>query len=398
MHSLHLLVLARFPGVRTGLALLAALPSLCVAAGALTVEATNKLPIARSNETIELAASALAPLGESDLSKIHVRDALGKELLAQAVDTDYDDLHRPDIVIFQADFGAAEKKTFTVSAGAKHKYTKSDFKAHGRFVRERFDDFAWENDRIADRTYGKALETWKGEPLASSSIDVWSKRTSRMVIDDWYMVDDYHVDAGEGADFYSAGATRGCGGSGLWSANTLWVSKNFTASRVLANGPLRVMFELVYDAFDVNGAQITEVKRITLDAGSQFNRFQSFYAPGSASPLTAAIGLRKTQGEVTDFNAGGGWLAKWEPVEKNAGNQGLAIIADPSLVLGRAEDEKNLLLLEKTPGNVASYWAGFAWDKAGRFTTAAAWKAHVDEMARRIRSPIEVRVSPNVVR
>ena len=36
--------------------------------------------------------------------KIHVRDSAGKEVLAQAVDTDYDDYHKPDMLIFQADF------------------------------------------------------------------------------------------------------------------------------------------------------------------------------------------------------------------------------------------------------------------------------------------------------
>ena len=78
-------------------------------------------------------------------------------------------------MIFQADFAPNETKTFVVTAGKKHEYTKDDFKAYGRFVRERFDDFAWENDRIAHRTYGKALINWKGEPLTSSSIDIWSK-------------------------------------------------------------------------------------------------------------------------------------------------------------------------------------------------------------------------------
>ena len=48
---------------------------------------------------------------------------------------------------------------------------KEQYKAFGRFVRERFDDFTWENDKVAHRTYGKALETWKGEPLTSSTID-----------------------------------------------------------------------------------------------------------------------------------------------------------------------------------------------------------------------------------
>jgi len=185
----------------------------------LTVKAVNKLKIARRSQTIELSETDLAPLGEKDLTKIHVLDSSGKELLAQAVDMDYDDYHKPDIVIFQADFTPNETRSFTVTAGAKHEYTKSDFRAYGRFVRERFDDFAWENDLIAHRTYGKALITWKGEPLISSAIDIWSKRTSKLVINDWYMVDNYHADLGEGMDDYSAGPTRGCGGSGLWANN-----------------------------------------------------------------------------------------------------------------------------------------------------------------------------------
>jgi hypothetical protein len=377
--------------------LAAASPTWCLAAGSLKVTAVNKLQLAREAQTLELSAKDLAPLlapqGQSDLMKIQVTDAAGKKLLAQAVDTDYDELHRADILIFQADFKAGETKTFTVTIGDKHKYTKADFKAHGRFVRERFDDFTWENDRIAHRTYGKALETWKGEPLTSSTIDIWSKRTPRMVIDEWYMVDDYHADHGDGADFYSAGPSRGCGGNGIWAADKLWVSNNFVESRVLANGPIRVLFELVYDSFDTNGSKVSERKRITLDAGSQFDHFQSFYQPQSAAALTTGIGLKKVKGEVEQFNAEHGWLAKWEPVEKNAGQQGLAVIVDPKQLVGRGEDQRNLLLLAQAPGNVASYWAGFAWDKAGRYTTFAAWKAHVDEFSQRVRSPIEISVT-----
>src|SRR5581483_4715448 len=151
-----------------------------------TIKATNKLPIERKSQTIELKGS---DLGVKSLNTVHVKDSSGKELLVQTVDTDFDELHKPDIVIFQSDFGPNESKTFTVSSGEKIEYKPDDFKAYGRFVRERFDDFAWENDKIAHRTYGTALITWKGEPLTSSSIDIWSKSTSRMVIDEWYMVD-----------------------------------------------------------------------------------------------------------------------------------------------------------------------------------------------------------------
>src|SRR5258705_11838336 len=200
-------------------ALICAVPGLAFASTQLTVKAVNKLSIARPSQTIELTSTALAPLNEKDLRKIHVRDSQGHEFLCQAVDTDYDDYHKPDVLIFQADFAPNETKTFVVTAGKKHEYSKDDFKAYGRFVRERFDDFAWENDRIAHRTYGKALISWKGEPLTSSAIDIWSKRVPKLVINDWYMVDNYHSDTGEGADAYSAGPTRGCGGSGILTNN-----------------------------------------------------------------------------------------------------------------------------------------------------------------------------------
>ena len=378
----------------------AALFSLAALAPAaqLTVTAVNKLQIARANQTIELTAAQLAPLNVRELNTVHVKDAAGKELLCQAVDTDYDAYHKADIVIFQADFAAGETKTFTVSTGGKQEFKPEQFKAFGRFVRERFDDFAWENDRIAHRTYGRGLETWEGEPLASSTIDIWSKRTPRMVINEWYMADNYHSDEGEGADFYSAGLSRGDGGNGLWAADQLWVSRGFVDSRSLANGPIRVMFELVYEPFNVNGISVSEVKRVTLDAGQNLDHYQSFYKPftrpGQSVPLTTGIGLKKVKGEKVEFNAERGWLLKWEPMEKNAGQQGLAIIADPKLVEKQAEDKLNQLVIAKVPeNNVAAYWAGFCWDKFGGISSADAWKNYVDEFAQGVQSPIEVSVA-----
>src|SRR3989442_3070515 len=113
------------------------------------------------------------------------------------------------------------------------------------------------------------------------------------------MVDNYHADAGEGLDDYSAGATRGCGGSGVWANNQLFVPTNFVDSRVLTNGPIRVMFELVYEPFDVNGTKVSEVLRISLDAGSELDHFQSFYNLQSGNaPVSVAIGLKKVSGAL----------------------------------------------------------------------------------------------------
>src|SRR5918996_582812 len=357
----------------------------------LTVTAVNKLKIARPGETIELTTADLAPLAEKDLARIHVRDSSGKELLAQAVDTDYDDYHKPDTLIFQADFAPNEIKTFTLTAGKKREYTKEDFRAYGRFARERFDDFAWENDRIAHRTYGKALITWKGEPLTSSAIDIWSKRTDKVVINDWYMVDNYHADQGEGVDAYSAGPTRGCGGNGIWSNGQLYIPTNFVDSRVLANGPIRVLFELVYEPFDVNGVKVSEVLRVSLDAGSQLNRFDALYQ--TRESMAVAVGLKKVKDEQTQFNAERGWLTIWEPMDKNLGMQGLAILAHPNDVDKLVEDKLNhLVVLKPRTAFPVSYWAGFAWDRAGKITSAESWKGYVDHFAERLRSPIELTV------
>jgi hypothetical protein len=360
--------------------------------GRVTVTAANTLQIARPDQTIELSASDVAALGENDMTRIHVKDAAGRELLCQAVDTDGD--YTSDQVIFQADFAAGQSQTFTVAVGDKWVYTKDQFRAYGRFVRERFDDFCWENDRIAHRMYGKALETYFREMLVSSTVDIWSKRTRRMVINDWYMVDNYHADTGEGGDLYSAGLSRGCGGNGLWAADRLWVSRNHVTSRVLTNGPIRVMFELTYEPFEVNGVTVSEVKRISLDAGQNLDSFRSIYRPEKPTALLTGIGLKKVRGDCHEVNTERGWVAKWEPMEQNAGWQGLAMIVDPALYERQTEDERNLLILARVPAdNVASYWAGFCWDKAGHFTEFEAWKTHVDRFAQGLRSPIEVRVS-----
>jgi hypothetical protein len=375
------------------LSLVAALPALSYAAGQVTVTAVNKLQSARPSQTIEVAAKDLASLEAKNLDTIHVKDGSGKELICQAVDTDFDELHKADMVIFQADFAPGETKTFTLSVGKKHTYKRDDFKAYGRFVRERFDDFAWENDLIAHRTYGTALITWKGEPLTSSSIDIWSKRTPKMVINDWYMMDNYHSDQGEGCDDYSAGATRGDGGAGIWSNDKLVVPINFTDSRVLANGPIRVLFELDYPAFDVEGKKITETLRVSLDAGSQMDHYWAMFK-GASAPMTAAVGLKKNAEEKNDFDAKQGTLTSWQPMEKNLGMQGLAVAVDPSALVKQAEDAKNNLLLVKTDEKgTISYWAGFAWDRAGRIASQDAWKKYVSEFAQGAASPIVVTVS-----
>ena len=374
-------LLAAWPAVR--------LPAQSPAA---SVVVRNPIAVARPSETIVLAAADLQRLlAVDDVRKVHVQDgAGGRDLLTQAVDLDDDG--KFDQVIFQADLAPSETHTFAAAVGERRIPRIDEFKAYGRFVRERRDDFAWENDRIAHRMYGAALETWAQEPLTSSAVDVWTKRVRRLVINDWYMVDDYHQDNGTGGDFYSAGRSRGCGGNGVWSGGKLYPSANFRDSRVLANGPIRVMFELMYQAWDAAGVKVSEVKRITLDAGHNLDRFESRYtAAGGEAPAIHAIGIKKAAGSVSVTSRERGTLRSWEAYRGTAGNMGCGVVVDPAQLVEFGETDGNYVAVAKiAAGKPAVYHAGFGWDKSGDFKGVEDWDRYLDQAAQRLRTPVEV--------
>jgi unsaturated rhamnogalacturonyl hydrolase len=361
----------------------------------LRVAVSSDLDRARVNETVELPFTVLKPAFRAeDLPRIRVtEEGQARELLAQPVDDDGDGT--ADRIVFQASFESRAKKTFTLTLGDKRSLQKEDFRVYGRFVRERFDDFAWENDLVAHRVYGPALETWQKEPLTSSGVDVWVKRTRALIINDWYMVDDYHVDHGEGGDFYSVGPSRGCGGNGIWKGGRLFVSRNFRESRVFANGPIRLVFELRYEPWDTGGVRVSERKRVTLDAGSHFNRIESIYSVDGVDEVTWATGIKKAKGAEVRIEREKGTLRTWEALKEPNGNLGCAVVLDPGRLDSVAEADGNVLLVGRTkPGQPVVYHAGSGWDKGGDVPGAAAWDALVEDLARRLSSPLRIEVMP----
>ena len=104
--------------------------------------------------------------------------------------------------------------------------------------------------------YGAALETWAQEPLTSSAVDVWVKRTHRLVINDWYMVDDYHARSAGKAPTCTRRAVRAAAAATASGRTASCTRRPISATRAsLANGPIRVMFELTYDGWDRGGSE-----------------------------------------------------------------------------------------------------------------------------------------------
>ena len=79
----------------------------------------------------------------------------------------------------------------------------------GRQYPERWDDIAFENDRIGFRLYGPALQK-HGEK--GYGYDLWVKRTTELVLGELYRNDprlSFHLDYGKGVDCFAVGPTLG---------------------------------------------------------------------------------------------------------------------------------------------------------------------------------------------
>ncbi|HVU31865.1 MAG TPA: DUF4861 family protein [Opitutaceae bacterium] len=372
-----------------------------------TVTATNRLSIARPAETVSIPwADVTRGLPHALSQHLTVKDAAGHALPFQVTGIVTNGIIAHSELLFQHDFAPGESTaTFTVERTPNRITPPFPTKVFARYVPERLDDFAWENDRIAHRTYGPALAApdidHRGkEVLVTSGIDVWCKRVAYPVVDRWYNQGDYHRDQGEGMDMYHVGDTRGCGGTGVWDGHRLYVGGNYETWRVIANGPIRAIFELTYGTWDGGGVMISEVKRFTVDAGHNLDRIESTFLFAGNKPVTIGIGIRKNSagaGEelasLLTTNAAQRWISQWE-VQKKNGSLGEAVIIPGPECAGVAEDADNRLILATVKsGEPMRYLVGAGWTGSGQFSTRQDWDAYVAAQAACANSPLEITIS-----
>lgn len=391
------------------LILAAALSSALAAQAAeqLAVTVQHDLSIARPSETIAIPWSEVnAALPGALIQKIAVKDAKGRVLPYQVTNVAplAKDPHNVGAaygeLLFQHSFAPGEKRaSFTVE---KIDSVAPVFaqKAYARYVQERLDDFAWENDKVAHRTYGPALGApspagMKKEVLVTSGLDLWFKRVPYPIVDRWYNKghDHYHKDEGEGMDMYNVGKSRGAGGTGVWDGKQLYTGVNYASWKVLANGPVRAVFELHYAAWDAAGQPVSEIKRFTVDAGHHLDRIDSTFQYQGSEPITVAVGLNKTpsdkgQEPVIRFRREGPVLLQWVE-QKHNGAFGTAVVLPGAQ--GFAQDALNELILAKaSPGKPLRYYAGGAWSRAGEITTMEQWQQVARDTAARAGNPVRV--------
>lgn len=259
-----------------------------------------------------------------------------------------------------------------------------------RFVPERSDDFAWENDKIAFRAYGPALR----DGTENGGVDCWLKRVDYPVIDKWYKKHveggTYHEDDGEGYDPYHVGASLGCGGIGLWLDDRLVASETFVGWRVIQCGPVESVFELDY-AWEYEGHAYAETRRCTIRPGDRlFHTTATFWKDGAlATNLPVAIGITTHDGKAKAVgDAAQGWMACWEGIDGFGLGTGVAMdpdaIGEYKLLDSATPDVGHALFISSTDaqGRV-SWWAGYGWERAGEIKTLDEWRSHLIDFAKR---------------
>ncbi|MFC0350064.1 DUF4861 family protein [Undibacterium danionis] len=378
----------------------------------LHVTVSHQLADARPSETITIPWSQVNQyLPHALIQRIAVKDKNGKVLPYQVTNVAPQAKDPQGVgiaygeLIFQHNFAAGEKSAEFTIEKIDTVAPVFETKAFGRHVPERLDDFAWENDKIGHRTYGLALAApapagVTKEVLVTSGIDIWFKRVPYPIVDRWYNKghDHYHKDEGEGLDMYNVGKSRGCGGTGIWDGKQLYTSINYEKWKILANGPVRTVFELSYQSWDAAGVAITETKRFTVDAGHYLDKIESTFQYAGDAKLTAAVGLNKTPSDKgqepkisVEKNLKSTSLSQWIQ-QTTKGAFGTAIILPTAT--DYTEDQLNhLILAPVNSGKTMTYYAGAIWERWGDIKTKEEWDAYLTKMAARYQDPIKVNLS-----
>ncbi|MCX6172773.1 MAG: DUF4861 family protein [Flavobacterium sp.] len=362
---------------------------------------SNPLKIDREFETVEVSKSALGLKSSDVLEKFGVREVgTTTFLIAQCVDENGDGI--TDLLLFQPKIKASASKKYELVVKNDVKTEEPVAYCYSRFVPERIDDYAWENNKVAFRTYGPVAQKMaedkvKGGTL-TSGIDAWLKRVEYPILNKWYEkyttgTGTYHKDTGEGLDNFHVGDSRGIGGVAVKLDTTYYFSKNFISWKTITTGPIRTSFVLTYADWDAAGNKITEVKHISLDYGSFLSKFE--ITVSGTNTLSAGITLHNNDGK-TEGNSKQGWIDYWQPIDDSELGTGIVFPKKTMVSFEKYMNPKkelcNLYALLKVKNNKVVYYTGFGWKKQGEFTTKEAWENYLTNYASKINNPLIVKI------
>lgn len=272
-------------------------------------------------------------------------------------------------------------------------------RVYGRYVPERKDDFAWENEYAAFRMYGPALRPEN----PSNGVDLWLKSSSELVVDSFYYREyvlglPYHINYGKGLDCYKVGHTAGCGGLVVVCDSQTYVGGAYDRWEIIEQTNDKLVFRLEYDSLLVGNQVLQESITITAQAGQLFNKAEVVLTSASnhqfESPLLVGGGIYMhdtidnyivcdkcglvsyAEDALSDKNA-----AKMNYEHNGSTTQGRSYVAviTPSASQQGIVDGNLVSLKPYTLGDTLVYYFGAGWsnwyneDNKQAFATDEAW-------------------------
>lgn len=394
----------------------------------LQVVVENPLNMSRNGEMVEVSLEEIDNrLNLNDTTQFIVVDENDEQVPFQQT--------HDGLVIFPADVEANGRAVYTIMVGTPDEALSETY-AYGKKYPERVDDVAWENDRVAFRTYGPALQA-KGE--RAFGYDAWLKRVPEMVVESRYEKElnpviqaridslksvgriadaealyksvSYHVDHGNGLDCYKVGPTLGAGTAALLVDDAIVYPYCYVGEpEILENGPLRFTVKLTYAPTAIkDDAAVTETRIISLDKGSQLNKTVVTYMGLSATtPVAAGIVIHPENPEAYTLAAQEGYVTYTDLSDNITNGNGIIYLGvafpdemkEAKTLLFSEEESKNerggatghvLAIADYQPNTEFTYYWGSGWSKYG-FESQEAWEKYMQAFAQKVRNPLKVTV------
>lgn len=264
----------------------------------------------------------------------------------------------------------------------------SEQKVMARYVPERADDFVFENNLIAGRIYGKALE---GNPT-SPGIDIWVKMPGKLVANDWYAAaqsdPQYYHHNHDGKDCYKVAVSLGGGASVPYINGELWYPQtNWRTYDILEEGADKAVFVLHYPEWEAAGLKVALDKKVTVEADKYFCKVEDVYTVEGTDSITVAAGVFRHPGDSTieEEHILSDRYAIWEhasdqSVESEDGMLGVGIyVPEAEDVCVTPDGSHGLCVKTVKSGDSFTYYFGSCWSKAD-VKTAEDWFAIVDKL------------------
>ncbi|MDX6444740.1 MAG: hypothetical protein QOH71_1814 [Blastocatellia bacterium] len=294
------------------------------------------------------------------------------ELPSQADDLDGD--NKFDEIAFQIELKPKQTRIVTIAYGeaATMQRLRSDYprRTAAKFTMK-FDGLAWESEMNAWRIYFDKR----------NAIDLFGKRRPGLYLEMFgapeYV---YHWESPLGRDIYRIGDAIGIGAvAALVDGKVVKVSDVADRKwRIINAGPVRVIVELSYKAWKVNGREVNLVSRITQWAGK--HGFEHRITAEGANGLTLVTGVVRHPGleeKVFQPTATEPALTRlwWGPQVEEEGppataihnlpsqNLGLAIIATGQESKVPGDDSLNFLVQPQFTNGQASWYVLGVWDQ-----------------------------------